>query len=136
MILTVFFLKDVEKDKLYEFLREMEFNKLLSRAISFYGEIKNNKSKSDNPKIQPDTINVKGYESITDEKVLDKWVKILNEQSVIAVDTETSSLNPLDADLVGVSFSYAPNKACYIPLAHKNIKGLKKETVLKKIKQY
>ena len=129
-----FFLKDVEKDKLYEFLREMEFNKLLSRAISFYGEIKNKKIKSDNPKIQPDTINVKGYESITDEKVLDKWVKILSEQSVIAVDTETSSLNPLDADLVGVSFSYAPNKACYIPLAHKNIKGLKKEIVLKKIK--
>jgi len=58
----------------------------------------------------------------------------LNEQSVIAVDTETSSLNPLDADLVGISFSYAPNKACYIPLAHKNIKGLKKEIVLKKIK--
>ena len=45
-------------------------------------------------------------------------VKILNEKSVIAVDTETSSLNPLEADLVGVSFSYAPNKACYIPLAH------------------
>ena len=132
--LNSFFLKDVEKDKLYEFLREMEFNKLLSRAISYYGEIKNKKIKSDNPKIQPDTINVKGYESITDEKVLDKWVKILSEQSVIAVDTETSSLNPLDADLVGVSFSYAPNKACYIPLAHKNIKGLKKEIVLKKIK--
>ena len=129
-----FFLKDVEKDKLYEFLREMEFNKLLSRVISFYGEIKNKKIKSDNPKIQSDTINVKSYESITDEKVLDKWVKTLSEQSVIAVDTETSSLNPLDADLVGVSFSYAPNKACYIPLAHKNIKGLKKEIVLKKIK--
>ena len=58
----------------------------------------------------------------------------MNDQSVISVDTETSSLNPLDADLVGISFSYAPNKACYIPLAHKNIKGLKKETVLKKIK--
>jgi len=132
--LNSFLLKEVQKDKLYDFLREMEFNKLLSRAISFYGEIKNKKIKSNNPKIQPDTINVKGYESITDEKVLDKWIKILSEQSVIAVDTETSSLNPLDADLVGVSFSYAPNKACYIPLAHKNIKGLKKEIVLKKIK--
>jgi len=36
-------------------------------------------------------------------------------------------LNPLEADLVGVSFSCGTNKACYIPLAHKNIKGLKKE---------
>lgn len=132
--LNSFLLKEVQKDKLYDFLREMEFNKLLSRAISFYGETGNKKIQSSNPKMQSETINVKGYESITNEKVLDKWIKILNEQSVIAVDTETSSLNPLEADLVGISFSYAPNKACYIPLAHKNIKGLKKEIVLKKIK--
>ena len=132
--LDSFILKDIEKEKLYDFLREMEFNKLLSRAISVYGETGNKKIKSVKPKIKLDTINVKSYESITDEKVLDKWIKILSEQSVIAVDTETSSLNPLDADLVGISFSYAPNKACYIPLAHKNIKGLKKELVLKKIK--
>jgi len=132
--LNSFALQEVKKEKLYDFLREMEFNKLLSRAISFYGETKNKKIQPNNPKMQSPIINVKGYESITSEKILDKWIKILNEQSVIAVDTETSSLNPLDADLVGVSFSYAPNKACYIPLAHKNIKGLKKEIVLKKIK--
>jgi len=132
--LNSFILKEVQKDKLYDFLREMEFNKLLSRAISFYGEVVNNKIQPSNLNMKSETINVKGYESITNEKVLDKWIAILNEQSVIAVDTETSSLNPLDADLVGISFSYAPNKACYIPLAHKNIKGLKKEMVLKKIK--
>jgi len=132
--LNDFLLKEVEKDKLYEFLREMEFNRLLSKAINFYGETGNKKIQSKNLKMRTSTINVKGYESIIDEKVLDKWIKILNEQSVIAVDTETSSLNPLDAELVGISFSYAPNKACYIPLAHKNIKGLKKEIVLKKIK--
>jgi len=132
--LNSFLLKEVQKDKLYDFLREMEFNRLLSRTISFYGETENKKIESKNPAIRLDTIDVKGYESITNEKTLDKWIKILNEQSVIAIDTETSSLNPLEADLVGVSFSYAPNKACYIPLAHKNIKGLKKEIVLKKIK--
>ena len=132
--LSSFLLKDVEKEKLYDFLREMEFNRLLSRAISFYGEAENKNIKSNTPKIQSSKINTKGYESVTNEKSLDKWLKILNEQSVIAVDTETSSLNPLEADLVGVSFSYAPNKACYIPLDHKNIKGLKREFVLKKIK--
>jgi len=129
-----FILKDVQKEKLYDFLREMEFNRLLSRAIGFYGEAGNKKITSTNSKIHLNKINVKGYESITDEKVLDKWIKILSEKSVIAVDTETSSLNPLEADLVGVSFSYAPNKACYIPLGHKNSKSLKKESVLKKIK--
>ena len=132
--LASFILKEVQKEKLYDFLREMEFNKLLSRAIGFYGETGNKKNKSTNSKTQSDKINVKGYESITNEIVLDKWLTTLNKQSVIAVDTETSSLNPLEANLVGISFSYAPNKACYIPLSHKNIKSLKKEVVLKKIK--
>ena len=130
-----FIMKEVEKDKLFEFLREMEFNRLLSQAISFYGESKTSSSKQSaksNVK-ENQKINIKSYECIKDEKTLDKWIKILEEKEVIAVDTETDSLNPLEANLVGVSFSYAPNKACYIPLAHKE-KSLKKETVLKKIK--
>ena len=132
--LSSFILKEVQKEKLYDFLRKMEFNKLLSRAISFYGETGKKKSELNTIKTQSSKINTKAYESIINEKSLDKWLKILNEQSVIAVDTETSSLNPLEADLVGVSFSYAPNKACYIPLAHKNTKSLKKKLVLEKIK--
>jgi len=132
--LSSFLLKEVQKEKLYDFLRKMEFNKLLSRAISFYGETGKKKYELNATKTQSSKINTKAYESIINEKSLDKWLKILNEQSVIAVDTETSSLNPLEAALVGVSFSYAPNKACYIPLAHKNIKSLKKELVLEKIK--
>ena len=133
--LESFILKDVQKEKLYDFLREMEFNRLLSQAISFYGEAKEigNTSKIKEKKISK--INTKNYASITDEKNLNLWIKILNEQSIISVDTETSSLNPLEAELVGISFSYAPNKACYIPIAHKNIKCLKKELVLEKIKK-
>jgi len=132
--LSSFLLKEVQKEKLYDFLRKMEFNKLLSRAISFYGETGKKKSELNTTKTQSSKINTKAYEGIINEKSLDKWLKILNEQSVIAVDTETSSLNPLETDLVGVSFSYAPNKACYIPLAHKNTKSLKKKLVLEKIK--
>jgi len=129
-----FILKEIQKEKLYDFLREMEFNKLLSRAISFYGATQSKNFQSNNTKTQTFAINVKSYESITEEKALDKWLNILNEKSVISFDTETTSLNPLEANLVGISFSYAANKACYIPIAHKNIKGLKKETILKKIK--
>jgi len=132
--LNSFILKEVEKDKLYNFLREMEFNRLLSQAISFYGESENNNIKKNNITVKNLKINTKAYECITEEKALNKWLSILNEKSVIAVDTETTSLNPLEANLVGVSFSYAPNKACYIPLEHKNSKGLKKTLVLKKIK--
>ena len=130
-----FIMKNVDREKLFEFLREMEFNRLLSQAISFYGETQtpnSNESSEIKKKIEKN-INTKSYECILDEKNLDRWVKILEEKAVIAVDTETSSLNPLETDLVGISFSYGPNKACYIPIAHKE-KSLKKETVLKKIK--
>jgi DNA polymerase-1 len=130
-----FIMRSVEKEKLFNFLQEMEFNRLLSQAISFYGESPNltpGKSNLANNKKEK-SINIKDYECILDEKKLDKWIKILGEKKVIAVDTETSSLNPLETELVGVSFSYAPNKACYIPLAHKK-KSLKKKLVLKKIK--
>ena len=130
-----FIMKNVDREKLFEFLREMEFNRLLSQAISFYGEsqVSNSNESSQIKKKIEKKINTKIYECILDEKNLDKWIKILEEKTVIAVDTETSSLNPLDTNLIGVSFSYAPNKACYIPLAHKE-KSLKKELVLKKIK--
>ena len=132
--LNSFILKSVQKEKLYEFLRDMEFNRLLSRAISFYGESGKKSNETNKIEKQINKINTKIYEAITNEKDLDKWIKILNEQSVIAVDTETSSLNPLEADLIGISFSYAANKACYIPLEYKKTTGLKKELVLKKIK--
>jgi DNA polymerase I len=131
--LNSFILKKVDKEKLYDFLREMEFNKLLSRSISFYGELNKNYELNKNI-IKETKINTKIYECIINEKDLDKWLGFLNTQSVISVDTETSSLNPLEADLVGISFSYASNKACYIPLEYKKINGLKKEIVLKKIK--
>ena len=68
------------------------------------------------------------------KKSLDKLIKRLNEKSSISIDTETSSLNPLEADLVGISFSCEPNESYYIPIGHKNIKCLNKDFILKKIK--
>jgi len=129
-----FILKDVNKENLFKFLREMEFNRLLSQAISFYGEENTNivNKEINNNKISK--INTKFYKCIINEKDLEDLIKTLNEKSAISVDTETSSLNPLEADLVGISFSYAPNKAFYIPIAHKKFKNIKKETVIKKIK--
>ena len=128
-----FLLKEIEKDKLYNFLRDMEFNRLLSQAISIYGEMalqKNNETKLK----KTEKIDISKYESISDEKNLNKWIKILNSQKIISVDTETSSLNPVDTDLIGISLSYEDNKACYIPLGHKKFKCLEKNFVLKKLK--
>ena len=129
-----FSIKEVEKDKLYNFLREMEFNRLLSQAISLYGE-SNNKIKNVNKKTNQKKIDLKKYETITDESQLDKWVSILQQKPLISVDTETTSLYPVETDLVGISFCYAPNDACYIPLKHKKQNCLNINLVLKKVKK-
>ncbi len=129
-----FKIKEVDKDKLYNFLREMEFNRLLSQAISFYGD-PNSKSFSatDNSK-KISKIDTKLYKNIIKEKDLNKLIEDLNKQSVIAVDTETSSLNPQEAELIGVSVSYNPNIAFYIPVGHKNLDSLKADIVIRKLK--
>ena len=129
-----FILKEVKKNVLFDFLREMEFNRLLSQAISFYGEDETKNEKTDTIQKKISKINTSLYKNIIKEKDLDKLITTLNEKSIISVDTETTSLNPLEAELVGVSFSHAANEACYIPLSHKKIKNLKKDLVIKKIK--
>tara|TARA_B110000305_G_scaffold154534_1_gene171229 strand:+ start:5 stop:2281 length:2277 start_codon:yes stop_codon:yes gene_type:complete len=129
-----FLIKDINKDKLYEFLREMEFNRLLSQAISFYGESSDENFSTEIKSKKKSKIDIKAYKSILKSKELDELIKTLNEKSIIAVDTETSSLNAQEANLIGISLSYAANISFYIPLGHKNIKGLKKESVLKKLK--
>ncbi len=128
-------LKSIDKDKLYKFLREMEFNRLLSSAISTYGEpnltsIKNEVKIEKNQK----AINKKEYYLIENLEQIDNWINEAEELGEVAVDTETNSLDPHQADLVGVSLSSKIGKACYIPIGHKSSKCIEKDLVLKKLK--
>jgi DNA polymerase I len=129
-----FLIKDIDKDKLYKFLREMEFSRLLSQAISFYGDPDNDSSISEIKSKKKTKIDTKSYKSIINEKELNELIKNLNEKSIIAVDTETSSINPQEAELIGISISYSTNASFYIPVGHKNTKSLKKNLVLDKLK--
>ena len=131
--LSEFLIKKINKDKLYNFLREMEFNRLLSQAISFYGE-PGEKNFSQDKISKPSKINTKQYQKITKENDLNKLIIDLNKKSIISVDTETSSLDPQVAELIGISLSYAKNISFYIPVGHKNIKSLNKDFVIKKLK--
>jgi DNA polymerase-1 len=58
------------------------------------------------------------YELVQDLDALAAWIVAATEQGKVAVDTETTSLDALSADLVGVSLALAPGKACYVPLGH------------------
>ena len=133
-----FVLKKIDKNKLYNYLREMEFNRLLSSVISTYGEPdfsgslsdKNLTKKIDNQK----DVNNKNYFLIEHEEELDKWINEAEEYGEIAIDTETSSVDPHQAELIGISLSTKIGKACYIPIGHNNGSCLIKTNVIKKLK--
>ena len=133
--LEEFRLKDIDKDKLYKFLREMEFNRLLSSVISAYGEPEFNREKKQNDyEENQQLIDKKYYSLISDQEEIDNWIKEAEETGEIAIDTETSSLDPHQADLIGVSLSTKVGKACYIPIGHTSKKCIDKNVVLKKLK--
>ena len=129
--LETFTLNEINKEKLYDFLREMEFNRLLSQVISNDGEPTEKKFKKTNNPIKFD---LKKYQTILKISELDKWIKKIEEKGMVAVDTETDSLNIHKANLVGISLCCDSGISCYIPLKHSTEKILKKKIVLEKLK--
>ena len=127
--------KEIDKDKLYKYLREMEFNRLLSSVISTYGEPELSVKNIDSyPKEEQKSISKKNYYLIKNEKEIDKYIQEAEESGELAIDTETNSLDAHQADLIGISLSTKIGKACYIPIGHKSDDCLKKEAVIKKLK--
>ncbi len=59
------------------------------------------------------------YETVRTLERLQDWILDAFDRGVVAIDTETTGLDPLTAELVGLSLAVAPNVACYVPLAHK-----------------
>ncbi len=101
-------------ETLVAFLKEHELKRLLAKAASRYGA-------DVGASAQPETVAPEkvDYELVQDVTSLKKWLADIQEAGSVAVDTETTSVNALQASLVGVSLSIEPGKACYIPLRHK-----------------
>jgi DNA polymerase-1 len=64
------------------------------------------------------------YETVTDLSVLERWIRDAQAAGTVCVDTETTSLNEMEAQLVGVALAVAPGRACYIPVGHGTGGGL------------
>ena len=130
-----FVIKNIDKDKLYEFLREMEFNRLLSSVISQYGEPK--LKEKDAPSLKGkeiSSVDRTKYKLINKLEDIDNWIKDAEEKGELCIDTETTSLDPHLAELVGISLSTDIGKACYIPLKHNGKDVLDANKVIQKIK--
>ena len=134
--ISEFELKQIDKKKLYNFLREMEFNRLLSSAISKYGE---SEFENNEPNIKEKyslEITNKNYEIIKNEDELRKFLKNAEEIGEFSIDTETNSLDPHQASLVGISISSSIGYAFYIPLNHLNTKNFNEKNILSIFKPY
>ncbi|WP_051609512.1 DNA polymerase I [Fodinicurvata fenggangensis] len=109
------FVKDEpDPDELRAFLEKYEFRSIINRLSDLLGEA---------PEPVRERKEPVGYSLVTKLSDLEDWIARAREQGWLAVDTETTSLDPQQAHLVGVSLSLEAESGCYIPLAHRNPKA-------------
>ena len=116
--------REPEADKLLAFLVEMEFRTLTRRISEGLGveapAIPDTTPEGANPvDVETPAIDPSKYEWVKDMVALERWIAHARERGWVAVDTETTSLNEMQAELVGVSLCVEAGQACYVPLTHK-----------------
>ncbi|MBP5856499.1 DNA polymerase I [Marivibrio halodurans] len=107
--------RELDRDRLIAFLKENEFKRLTARFESEMAD----EAEAPAEETAPDPKDA-DYVLVQDKKALQDWVEAAKKAGFIAVDTETTDLNTARAELVGVSLSTEPGRACYIPLAHRD----------------
>lgn len=132
-------MNEPDSEKLKALYSELEFKTWLSQILSKEFTGTQQEMPIDDTNIDSDTQkNSKGeYTSITDWNSFDHWEKQLQQAELIAFDTETTSLDYMQAEIVGVSFSLKSGKAAYIPLIHKDVEvpeQLDRAEVLQRLK--
>ncbi|MBP69913.1 MAG: DNA polymerase I [Haliea sp.] len=96
---------------LREWYTRLEFRSWLEELL---GNVEGVDAADSGVQPQPDT----HWEVVTDMPALERWLAQLQAAELFAFDTETTSLNYMEAQVVGVSFAVEPGKAAYVPLAH------------------
>jgi DNA polymerase-1 len=90
-----------DEDRLNALFNELEFKAMLTKQNS-----------------KKEKVTEKKYDLVLSEKDLQKWIKKIKKANVFAIDTETSSLDILSSELIGISLSISEGEACYIPIGH------------------
>ncbi len=106
-----FKLGDFDTKKAFDLFRDFEFKALAAQFAEKAEKVE------------------KIYKLITTTKELEKLASVLKSKEIFAIDTETTSKHPMQADLVGISFSFRENQGFYIPIGHIPISHIKTEPV-------
>ena len=119
-----------EGDKIMEFLTKMEFRTLTKRVADKLGIAAPAMPETSQLQVTPREekpqaheepqvpFDLSAYECVRTRAALDRWIARITEIGHVAIDTETTSLDEMRADLVGISLSVDAGKACYIPVGH------------------
>ncbi|MGV6813036.1 MAG: DNA polymerase I [Brevirhabdus sp.] len=117
--------KEPDPETLLSFLTEMEFRTLTKRVAHRFGveppAMPDTTPEGAAPKPETEQVPFKpdAYEKVSDMGALEGWINQANARGWVAVDTETTSLDEMQAQLVGISLAVEPGQACYIPLTHR-----------------
>ena len=115
--------QDPDPDKLLKFLTEMEFRTLTQRIANALKveapAIPTPPPSADVPEIEVIPFEKATYTQVGDAETLQKWIDRIYARGYVAVDTETTGLDEMVAELVGISLCVDAGEACYIPLIHK-----------------
>jgi len=115
--LAEFDVREPDTSKLLDFLKEQSFRSLAAKISSRGMSIGDN---GDGKASKKSEVYAKAeYELVQTEAALQAWIDEAFAAGQVTIDTETTSLDSMTADLVGVSLCVTPGRACYIPLAHK-----------------
>ena len=139
--------KDIDLEKLQKFLTIQGFNSLLSRLPNKSDLSEKNTStlvlQNTNINQERKLVSKLDYKMINNKDEFIAFLDKINKKGIVSIDTETTSLNTMEADLVGIALCIEPFEAVYIPLSHKLknnneeiiISGqLEKKYVLQKLK--
>ena len=118
--------RDPDPQELLGFVAQMEFRTLSKRLAEKLGvqapviaEPDVQQSAVEAPEAAAVPFDAEKYETITDSAGLQTWIDRIYARGYVAVDTETTGLNEMRADLVGVSLCVQPGEAAYLPLTHR-----------------
>ncbi|WP_368345625.1 DNA polymerase I [Pelagovum sp. HNIBRBA483] len=124
--------RDPDPDALLGFLAEMEFRTITKRVSEKLGVeapviLDTTPEGADPvdavPSIAELPFDTDAYECVRTEAQLKQWITKIIDRGYVAVDTETTGLDEMRADLVGISLCVEAGQACYIPLTHKEARG-------------
>ncbi len=128
---------DYDRSNIVSLLTELEFHSIIPRIPDKSDKLNSSETTESVNQLSlfaKETQTDGQYEVVTTPESLTQVLQAINTGYGFSFDTETTSLNPFDCELVGISFSVEPGKAWYIPVGHSEGNQLQKQSVLEKLK--